>query len=112
MSRENERDRWMQDVDARQRSVVFPKTLENETRFWRNIGNQPWTTTTKIGLALMALFVIGFGAALLVAGVGEAGPWGFPLLMLLVCGPIFFAISWATRRALRQARSKRTTRQR
>ena len=37
---------WLQDVEARQRNVVFPDTANNEARFWRNImeGRQRLTT--------------------------------------------------------------------
>jgi len=29
--------RWLEDVRARQRNVVFPDTVQNEVRFWRNL---------------------------------------------------------------------------
>jgi hypothetical protein len=31
------REEWLQDIEARQRNVVFPDTVNNEARFWRNI---------------------------------------------------------------------------
>lgn len=50
------RERWLHDVEARQRSVVFPDTVQNEGRFWRNLGKQGWTTMSKIGLVVLGLF--------------------------------------------------------
>jgi hypothetical protein len=53
----------MQDIRDRQRNVVFPDTLNNEARFWRNIfeGRQRLTLVGKIGLSIfafaMAVFV-------------------------------------------------------
>jgi hypothetical protein len=44
---------WLQDVEALQRNVVFPDTVQNEGLFWRNLGKQGWTTTSKIGLVVL-----------------------------------------------------------
>ena len=101
---------WAQDIDARQRNVVFPDTVHNEARFWRNLGNQSWTPVTKVGLALLGLFVFGFLGRLTVAvfQVGVAPALRAIVVMLLIWGPIFLAIAWATRRALRNiSQSKR-----
>jgi hypothetical protein len=51
MGDHHKRDEWLQDIEARQRNVVFPDTVQNEARFWRNVGKQPFTTSTKVGLA-------------------------------------------------------------
>ena len=62
------------------RSVVFPDTVQNEARLaWRNVGSQPWTPTTKIGLGLMALFVGGVGTSFVVATIQGGGFLGGPL---------------------------------
>lgn len=94
---------WEGDIAARQRNVVFPDTVQNEGRFWRNLGNQPWTPTTKIGLAILSVFVFGLLGRLVVAvfqeGVGFA--LRTVLVVLAIWGPIFIAIAWATGRALR-----------
>jgi len=37
MTRRVKREEWLQDIEARQRNVVFPDTVNNEARFWRNI---------------------------------------------------------------------------
>jgi hypothetical protein len=94
---------WARDMEARQHNLVFPDTVQNEARFWRNIGNQPWTPATKVGLALLGLFVFGFLGRLIVAvfQAGVAAILRAVVVMLLIWGPIFLAIAWATRRALR-----------
>jgi hypothetical protein len=56
---------WLEDTEARQRNVVFPDTVNNEARFWRNLGNRPWTMRTKIGLGLLAILFGGFAAAMI-----------------------------------------------
>jgi hypothetical protein len=109
MGKRHQRDLWLQDISDRQRSVVFPDTVQNEARFWRNIGDQPWTTTTKIGLGLMVVLFGGFGAAIIAATIQGGVFWAYILIMLGVCGPIFAAIAWATRRALREAQKTRKT---
>ena len=101
MSDNRKRDRWLQDVESRQRNVVFPDTMQNETRFWRNLGEQPWTTSTKIGLAALGLLGWGSFVAVLVAAF-QAGITGtFVLGMIIFCGTLFGALAWATRRSLR-----------
>lgn len=47
----------MQDVQRRQRNVVFPDTVNNEARFWRNIieGRQRLTLIQKVGVSIIAL---------------------------------------------------------
>ena len=100
------RDEWARDIEARQRNVVFPDTVQNETRFWRNLGNQPWTPVTKIGLGILAVFVLGiFGvfAYAIIEGGGLGGAVKFALIAFLIWGPVFGAIAWATRRALRNS---------
>lgn len=54
------REEWLQDIDARQRNSVFPDTVQNEGRFWRNLasGKQKLTIVQIIGIALMFLTVI------------------------------------------------------
>jgi hypothetical protein len=102
-------DRWFQDIEARQRNVVFPDTVQNEARFWRNLKETPWTTSTKIGVAILAFFVGGGIVAILVATL-QQGIWTALALaagMLLIFGPIFALIAWATRRSLRNIHNAR-----
>jgi hypothetical protein len=37
MTRRVKREEWLEDIEARQRNVVFPDTVNNEARLWRNI---------------------------------------------------------------------------
>jgi hypothetical protein len=57
-----QREEWQQDVNARQRNVVFPDTVQNEGRFWRNLANgkQKFAIVQAIGLALIFLTLVGF----------------------------------------------------
>jgi hypothetical protein len=107
MARYPNRDQWTRDVEARQRNVVFPNTVENETRFWRNLGTGPPRTSTRLGLAVLAIFVFSLSAVILVATYKAGVFWWFLLAMLLLCGPIFAAIAWATRRSLRDIEKSR-----
>ncbi|HTC58157.1 MAG TPA: hypothetical protein VK706_17210 [Candidatus Sulfotelmatobacter sp.] len=107
MTKQQKRDQWLQDIDARQRNIVFPNTVENETRFWRNLGTGPSNTTTKLGLAVLAIFVFGLGATILVASYKAGAMWSLLLALLLFCGPLFGAIAWATRRSLRDIEQRR-----
>lgn len=52
---------WLQDIEARQRNIVFPDTANNEARFWRNImeGRQRLTTVQKVGVGLFGLLAMG-----------------------------------------------------
>jgi hypothetical protein len=59
MTRRVKREEWLQDIEARQRNVVFPDTVNNEARFWRNIieGKQKLSTVQRVGIGLMVLVV-------------------------------------------------------
>lgn len=107
MARRQNREHWRRDIESRQRNTNFPDTVENEARFWRNLDNQPYRTSTKVGLAILAIFVFGFLGAILV-GTHQAGvTWRFLLGMLLFCGSIFSVIAWAARRNLSIANHRR-----
>src|SRR5580700_5979236 len=102
MTKQQKREQWLQDIEARQRNIVFPNTVENETRFWRNLGTGPSNIFTKLGLAVLAIFVFGLATVILVASYQAGAMWSFLLAMLVFCGSLFGAIAWATRRSLRQ----------
>jgi hypothetical protein len=59
MTRRVKREEWLQDIEARQRNVVFPDTVNNEARFWRNIieGKKKFSTVQTVGIGLMVLAV-------------------------------------------------------
>jgi hypothetical protein len=94
MSDRKQREQWLQDVEDRQKNIVFPQTLANETRLWRNLGTRKPTALTWTGLAILAIFALGF--------------IGFLTYSLARDGtPIFGAIAWATRRNLRKLETSR-----
>jgi len=101
MTKYTERDQWLQDIDRRQRNLVFPDTLQNETRFWRNLGNSSWTTSTKIGMVVLALFVIGWMSAFVRAGFEDHRVWLAFALLVPVGGSFLGLLGWASRRALK-----------
>ena len=105
---ENKRHRWMRDIEERQRNIVFPDTLHNQTRFWRNIGNTPPKLSTKIGLGLLAIWVLSWGSWELVVGFRGSKFWWFVLLTVLLAGSLFGGIAWATRKGLRNIESERS----
>ncbi|SRR5258708_6781576 len=107
MANQHNRDQWLQDIEARQRNIVFPNTVENETRFWRNLGTTPSNIATKLGLAVLAVFVLGFMAFILVATFQAGVTWLVLLGMLIFCGSGFGVIAWATRRSLRLLKETR-----
>jgi hypothetical protein len=57
MSKPNS-DELLRDVEARQQNTVFPDTVRNEGEFYRGIADRPLTRTGKVGLALLAAFVV------------------------------------------------------
>ena len=101
MSSHSKRDKWLQDLESRQRNTVFPDTVQNETRFWRNLGTGPSKLSTKVGLSVLAIFVFAFAAMILVATYQAGVIWLFILGMLFFCGTLFGALAWATRKSLR-----------
>jgi hypothetical protein len=107
MSERKQRDQWMQDVRDRQNNIVFPQTLANETRLWRNIGTGPTTALTWAGLAVLAVFAFGSGGYFLAIWIQAGAFWVGAVTMLLIFGPIFGLIVWATRRSLRKLEDSR-----
>jgi hypothetical protein len=109
MAKNHKKDRWLEDIEARQSNVVFPDTVQNEARFWRNLKDIPWKTSTKIGMAILALFV-GTWISIILFATLQQGIWTAVALaagMLLIFGPIFALIVWATRRSLRNIQNAR-----
>ena len=90
---------------AAQRRVCRHRTERSAIR--RNISQRPLNTSLKIGLALLALLGWGVFARLLFSTIQEGVTWAFVLGMLLLWGPIFGVIAWATRRSLRNIHNAR-----
>jgi len=105
-------DEWQQDINARQRNIVFPDTAQNEARLWRNLatGKQKLTIVQAIGIALMFLlllaiflseavhrFTFGTSGPLFDRLVATFLPWAFPLGFFIV---FLIVLRWRVRRAL------------
>jgi hypothetical protein len=111
MAHQHQHEEFARDVEARQRNIVFPDTVHNEARFWRNLGNPgnpAFNTSAKVGLALIVLFFFGTFGTWIIRIALEDVQWKQELLTILlgvlfIFGPIFAAIAWATRRALRNS---------
>jgi hypothetical protein len=87
LGKPRQHDEWLRDIDARQRSAVFPETAANEARFWRNLieGKQKLTPLQTVGLLLTGLTAL--------ALVGMTAGWangfqhhGFSARGLLMAG--------------------------
>src|SRR6476646_5251159 len=52
-------EEFQHDLQARQRNIVFPDTVQNETRGWRNLSRAGRLTITQmIGVALIFLLML------------------------------------------------------
>lgn len=107
MANSHKRDQWLQEIEARQRNIVFPDTLRNETQGWRNLSKRPLTTTSQIALALLAIMGWGMVVFVLFEAAGAGMVWPLVIGMILLWGPIFGLIAWATHRALRRIENTR-----
>jgi hypothetical protein len=74
MFQRKKREQWLQDIEARQRNIVFPDTVNNEARFWRNVidGKHRLTTIQRVGVGLFCLMIA--GVALLITFPLRFGP--------------------------------------
>jgi hypothetical protein len=116
-------DRWLSDVHARQRNVVFPDTAANESRFWRNIisGKERLSGTQVVGIALMYLVLAAVAYGLIstqmrVSGIrgslsqriiGNFGGW---FILLGIGAALLMAGKWVSRRSTLAKRSSHLTR--
>ncbi len=111
------RKEWLKDVNERQRNLVFPDTLRNEMRFWRNLGSGAGRLTKAQAIGVALLFAAPLGVIVSeaarryrYAGPGSvfdrlAGAFGYSVLFLLFLGAVFLLIGWRARRALRAIES-------
>lgn len=85
------RDEWLRDITARQRNIVFPDTLNNETRGWRNLidGGRP-TLIQKLGILVLLLFVAAFASALMFIISDGFTKSGLVLLLAICAGTVVF----------------------
>jgi hypothetical protein len=105
-------EEWQQDISARQRNTVFPDTVQNEGRFWRNLasGKQNLTIVQVIGIALffLTVAVIFWSDAVEKFRFAASGStfdrlvpvflnWAIILVLFVV---FFLLLRWRVRRAL------------
>ncbi|MCU1301144.1 MAG: hypothetical protein JWQ87_1428 [Candidatus Sulfotelmatobacter sp.] len=111
-------EEWEQDVRARQQNLVFPDTIQNEGRFWRNLasGKQKITIVQVVGIALFFLTVgvIFWSDAVEKFRYAASGStfdrlvpvflnWGIILVLFVV---FFLLLRWRVRRALLSGRRR------
>ena len=108
------REQWEQDIQARQRNVVFPDTVQNETRFWRNIigAKQRLTRVQIIGIGLLYLLIgaiLWSDAADRYRSAASGSVWdqlkaafGIWVVLFVAFGILFIILRWRVRRALRE----------
>jgi hypothetical protein len=114
------REEWMRDVSARQRNLVFPNTVNNEARFWRNViaGKQGLSIGQAIGLGLICfttLPVIWLAIRTKLEGPRASGSvldrllasFGDWKILFGIFGVLFLLLRWRTRRALSKAEDLR-----
>jgi len=110
------REEWLQDINARQRNTVFPDTVQNEGRLWRNLasGKQKLTIVQIVGIALMfltlvAIFWMHAAEKFRYAASGSTfdrlvpvfADWAIILVVFVV---FFLVLRWRVRRALLPAK--------
>jgi hypothetical protein len=111
MANNHKRDEWLQDVQAPQHNTVFPDTVRNETRLWRNLARAGRLTITQIiGVALIFSLMLaivlddaarkfryGASGSLLDRLLAAAVDW---LIWIPICSVAFLVLRWRVRRAL------------
>lgn len=104
MTLESEREKWLEDLEQRQRNIVFPDTANNEGRFWKGLRDSKrytviqWIGIVVMGLVLLGTVVSGFQDPL------DGFSWARTTRMIItiVVGMLFFgafllAMSWSIR---------------
>jgi hypothetical protein len=113
----------MRDVSARQRNTVFPDTVQNEARFWRNAmaGKHRFTIGQVVGFGLIFVAMMGVfwsaiywklrgssaGGSLFDRLIGNFGDW---VILFGIFGLMFLLLRWRIRRAPNEAEAKHHTR--
>ena len=105
---------WLHDVEMRQRNIVFPDTMKNEARFWRNLMSSKGhlTATQIIGISLMYLsLIVGWVVLAIIQFHATSDPdsgwvmhilhaYGVSLISAVFIGCGFLMLRWRVRRAL------------
>jgi len=105
---------FQRDIEMRQRNIVYPDTLRNETRGWRSLitSKKPLSVLQVVGLLALYLCMLSmlvfFGELALSqyrntsgTGVGRAmAGFGGYVIVLVLCGAVFLLFRWRVRKAL------------
>jgi len=80
MAGDREREVWEHDLEARQRNIVFPDTVANEARFWRNLirGKQRIAGAKAVYIAIFGLTAVGLVLGLMSGQLEELRRAGLP----------------------------------
>lgn len=105
------REEWVRDIDSRQRNIVFPDTVDNEGRFWRNVvsGKRKLTAVQTVGIAIVYLTVIAAFASVLAIELSTdrsydsilrriVGQFGGYIIAFILLGCFFLLLKFSTRR--------------
>jgi uncharacterized BrkB/YihY/UPF0761 family membrane protein len=97
MSSESEREKWRNEVAARQKNYVFPDTVRNETDGFRRIyeSKKPSSPVLFVGILLLLLVVIVFVGSIFLARFQGMEPFHGPLWakLLVAFGPYVVVLS-------------------
>jgi hypothetical protein len=110
MSRRS-KDEWLKDVADRQRNIVFPDTVQNEGRFWRNLYSSKQSVNGSQWVGFLVLLLSATVLVVVLWPRGE-GPWwqkavnayGIPLLLAIALGTFIVV---GNRRARRKKQRER-----
>jgi hypothetical protein len=94
----NQRD-WERDLELRQRNIVFPDTVQNQGRFYRNIlrTGMPLSAAQRIGIIVVAVSCLISSALMFAGAIAEGRAGGVSLMLSLPLAAIAllpFALSW------------------
>ncbi len=91
-------EEWMRDIEASQRNIVFPDTVSNEARFWRNIisGKRRLSTVQAIGIGMVGA-AVAFVLWSMLKGMASSPITA--LLFAIGCGALFLLLRWRVRKA-------------
>jgi hypothetical protein len=90
---------WERDIELRQRNTVFPDTVQNQGRFYRNIlrTGMPLSAAQRIGTLIVAVFCLISGAAMFAGAIAQARSGGAGWILsvpLAAIAVLPFALSW------------------
>ena len=111
---------FQRDIEMRQRNIVYPDTLRNEIRGWRNLitSKEPLTVLQVLAILLLyssmlsVLFIMGYGAfeqfhstsgSFVNRIVTGFGPW---IIVLALIGVVFLLLRWRIQKALVSAHKR------